>query len=493
MPSATIAREHVPHSAALEEILARHAGTAGPLLPVLHAVQEAFGYIPPDAVPRIAEVLCRSRAEVHGLITFFHDLRLSPPGRRHLRVCRAEACQSVGGRAIEAAACAALGVDFGDTTHDGEWTLDGVYCLGNCAAGPSVQLDGLVLGRMDAGSLAGALARSPAEPAPAPAALAGALTVFVPNDTTACSLGADAVADALLAEAARLGRGVQLVRNGSRGAYWLEPMIEIEREGRRIAFGPVSPAEASELLAGGFDESHARFLGDPDALPWFAAQQRRSFRRSGRIDPLCCEDYVAQGGTEGLRRALAMSRQGIVDAIRTSGLRGRGGAAFPAGIKWQTVHDAAGECKYVVCNAEEGDSGTFADRLLIESDPFQLLEGMAIAGLAVGAETGFIGLRYEYPAAARVLGEAIALARAAGWLGADLLGSGRRFDVELRIGAGAYVCGEETSLLEILEGRRGTVRAKPPLPAISGLFGKPTLIHNVLSLAAVPGILADGA
>ena len=483
----------------LSSILERHAETRGALLPVLHAVQEAFGHVPPESVTRIAESLRVSRAEVHGLITFFHDLRLEPGGRTRVQVCRAEACQSVGGRDLEAAARQLTGLDFGETSADGSITLDAVYCLGNCACGPSVRIDDTVHGAVDANRLAALLesARSDVSVvnlgsgASAPAAGA-MLRVFVPSDTTAGAVGADTVAQTLLRAAASRGFALELVRNGSRGAAWLEPLVEIERDGQRIGFANVTTADVESLLEDDFAATHPRCVGAVEALPWLVRQQRTTFRRIGRTDPLSLADYRREGGMVALQHALTLSQQQIVDALKASGLRGRGGAAFPSGIKWQTVLDTPSAQKFVVCNAEEGDSGTFADRLVIEADPYQLLEGMVIAGLAVGADKGFIGLRIEYPRAARVMSQALERARADGWLGTDVLGSGRAFDIELRIGAGAYVCGEETSLLEILEGRRGTVRAKPPLPAIKGLFGKPTLIHNVLSLVAVTSVLAEG-
>ncbi len=320
------------------------------------------------------------------------------------------------------------------------------------------------------------------------------MKVFVPNDTSACSLGADEVAAALRVEAATRSIDIELVRNGSRGAYWLEPLVEVQSAVGRIGFGPVGVQDLASLFDAGFAaDSHPLALGRMAELPWLARQQRVSFRRVGEIDPLSIADYRAHDGLVALGKALELSAQQIVDALKASGLRGRGGAAFPAGVKWQTVLDAPSPQKYIVCNAEEGDSGTFADRLLMEADPFQLIEGMIIAGLAVGATRGYIGLRVEYPRAAEVLRQALDLARADGWLGANIAGSGRAFDIELRIGAGAYICGEETALIESLEGRRGMVRAKPPLPAIEGLFAKPTLVHNVLSLAAVTTVLEQGA
>jgi formate dehydrogenase iron-sulfur subunit len=319
--------------------------------------------------------------------------------------------------------------------------------------------------------------------------------VFVPRDATACALGADAVAAAIAAQAAARGVELDLTRNGSRGAFWLEPLVEVETDDGRHAIGPVTPAEVPGLFEAGFPEpaSHALALGPVDGIDWLASQQRLTFARAGWTDPLSLEDYRALRGFAGLERVLGMDGQAIVDEVKESGLRGRGGAAFPTGIKWQTVRDAPGDRKFVVCNADEGDSGTFADRLLMEADPYQLIEGMIIAGLAVGAAEGFIYLRSEYPHARAVLTAAIARAGRAGYLGDSVLGSGRPFRLELRIGAGAYICGEETSLLDSLEGKRGLVRYKPPLPALKGLLGLPTVMNNVLSLAAASTILAEGA
>jgi formate dehydrogenase iron-sulfur subunit len=317
--------------------------------------------------------------------------------------------------------------------------------------------------------------------------------IFIPNDTSACSVGADAVAVAVQAAIERTGIDARIVRNGSRGAYALEPLLEIDGDGGRIGYARVTPARAAEIFARGLpDRAAPECVGAVDALPFLAGQHRLTFARAGVVDPLDLDAFRAMRGFEGLTRARAMSSAQIVDEIRRSGLRGRGGAAFPAGVKWQTVLDSDAPAKYVVCNADEGDSGTFADRLLIEADPFQLIEGMLIAALATGADSGFVYLRSEYPRARDVFERALAIARRAGVLGRDARGPGLSFDIELRLGAGAYVCGEETSLLESIEGRRPLVRAKPPVPALQGLFGAPTLIHNVLSLAAATTILADG-
>jgi formate dehydrogenase iron-sulfur subunit len=319
--------------------------------------------------------------------------------------------------------------------------------------------------------------------------------VFVPSDTTARSMGADQVAAAIAAKAEAVGQAVEIVRNGSRGLYWLEPMVEVELGGERLAYGPVSSSEVGDLVAAGFlsGGDHPKALGPTEAIPYLAAQSRLTMARVGIIDPLSLDDYRAQGGYRGLANAIDVSGREIVDAVTESGLRGRGGAAFPTGIKWNTVLETKAAQKYVVCNADEGDSGTFADRMIMESDPFVLIEGMTIAGLAVGATQGYIYVRAEYPQSIETLEAAIETARAAGLLGASVMGGERAFDLEVREAAGAYICGEETSLLESLEGKRGMIRFRPPLPAVKGLFGQPTIVNNVISLASVPIILDRGA
>ena len=314
------------------------------------------------------------------------------------------------------------------------------------------------------------------------------MKIYVPLDSAAVSLGADAVADAIVAEAAARKIDVQVIRNGSRGMVWLEPLVEIETDQGRVGFSNVDTSQAGALLDGKLSS-----LGNVEDIPFFARQTRLTFARCGVIDPLDLDDYQAHGGLTGLRRAAAMTQDDIVAEVTASGLRGRGGAGFPTGIKWKTVSDAQADQKYIVCNADEGDSGTFADRMIMEGDPFSLIEGMAIAGLGVGATKGYVYLRSEYPVAIRVMRAAVDAARQGGVLGADVLGSGRAFDMEIRVGAGAYVCGEETALLNSLEGKRGTVRAKPPLPALEGFLGRPTVVNNVISLASVPVIFEKGA
>ena len=317
------------------------------------------------------------------------------------------------------------------------------------------------------------------------------MKIYLPLDSAAVALGADEIAHAITTQAHAKGAAVTLVRNGSRGMVWLEPMVEVESPEGRLAFGPMTLADVPALF--GDLSAHPKALGLTEDLPWLKAQTRLTFARVGVIDPLSLEDYKAQGGLSGLTRALTMDKAAIVAEVTASGLRGRGGAGFPTGIKWKTVCEAVADRKYIVCNADEGDSATFADRMLMEGDPFTLIEGMVIAGVACGATKGFVYIRSEYPVAIAVMQAAVETARAAGVLGAAVLGSGHSFDMEVRVGAGAYVCGEETSLLNSLEGKRGVVRAKPPLPALQGFMGKPTVVNNVISLASIPVIFEKGA
>jgi formate dehydrogenase iron-sulfur subunit len=320
------------------------------------------------------------------------------------------------------------------------------------------------------------------------------LRIYVPGDAAAVSVGADEVAIAIAEAAARNKVAVEIVRNGSRGLHWLEPMIEVETGKGRVAYGPVDESDVDSVFEAAAAEgaAHRLRLGWPEDIPYFKNQTRLTFARCGIVDPRSLDEYRAHDGYKGLARALAIPPAAVVEEVTQSGLRGRGGAGFPTGIKWKTVADAPADRKYIVCNADEGDSGTFADRMIMEGDPFVLIEGMTIAAIAVGATQGYIYIRSEYPHAVAVMNDAIAAAERGGMLGKGIAGSAHDFDLEVRVGAGAYVCGEETSLLDSLEGKRGVVRAKPPLPAHKGLFGKPTVINNVLSLASVPIILDKG-
>jgi formate dehydrogenase iron-sulfur subunit len=318
--------------------------------------------------------------------------------------------------------------------------------------------------------------------------------IYIPRETTASSLGAEAVVAAIAAEAASRKVDIEIVRNGSRGACFMEPLVEVEGKDGRVGYSQVDADDVKSLFDADFINGgkHPKYVGSVDDLTWFRNQERLTFARCGLIAATSVSEYEQLGGYAGLKNAIAMSSKDIIQEVLTSGLRGRGGAGFPTGIKWQTVAGAEADQKYIVCNADEGDSGTYSDRLIMEGDPLSLVEGMTIAGLAVGATMGYIYLRSEYPLTRVILQEAIDNARTAGYLGSNVSGSGKAFELEIRMGAGAYICGEETSLLESLEGKRGQIRFKPPLPALKGLFGKPTVVNNVISLATIPVIMEKG-
>lgn len=315
------------------------------------------------------------------------------------------------------------------------------------------------------------------------------ITVYVPRETTAVSLGANEVAEKIAAL-----DNVHLVRNGSWGASWLEPLVEVVVGEQRIAYGPVEVEDVESLVAANFlaGGDHELKQGPVNEIPYLIKQERWTFHRVGLIDPLSVDDYCAHGGFKGLTKAFETGPAAVLEELKISGLRGRGGAAFPTAIKWQTVAAAESGQKYIACNADEGDSGTFSDRMLMEGDPLTLIEGMLISGFAVGASKGYVYLRSEYPLTKTIFSQALELARENGWLGDNIKDSGFSFDIELHIGAGSYVCGEETAMLESLEGKAGMVRFKPPLPALEGLFGQPTVVNNVITLASVPNIMSLG-
>ena len=313
------------------------------------------------------------------------------------------------------------------------------------------------------------------------------ITVYVPGDAAAVSVGADKVA-ALLSTIPDL----TVLRNGSRGLLWAEPLVEVVTTKGRVGYPNFTLEDSRAVADHGFEVLGDRSIGLVEEHPWLAGQRRVTCARVGIVDPTSITDYAAHGGWAGLRRALELDPAEVVAEVTVSGVRGRGGAGFPAGIKWKTVLEQTSDQKFVCCNFDEGDSGTFADRMVVEGDPFTLIEGMTIAAYAVGATEGYVYVRSEYPHAIATLRRAIDTSYTNGYLGSDILGSGLRFDLHVRVGAGAYICGEESSMLDSLEGKRGEVRAKPPIPAISGLFGQPTVVNNVLTLCTIPMILADG-
>jgi formate dehydrogenase iron-sulfur subunit len=263
--------------------------------------------------------------------------------------------------------------------------------------------------------------------------------IYVPRETAAISVGADEVALAIARYAQEAGESIELVRNGSWGASWLEPLIEVVVGDKRIAYGNVDAGDVPALFDAGLLQGgdHEKRLGPIDEIPYLINQDRWTFWRCGLINPLSIDDFSAHKGFKAITKAFELGQQAVIDAVKTSGLRGRGGAGFPTGIKWQTVADTDADQKYIACNADEGDSGTFSDRILMEGDPLGLVEGMMAAGFAVGASKGYIYLRSEYPLTYSILSQAIVAAREAGWLGENIQGSGFDFDIDVHLGAGS--------------------------------------------------------
>lgn len=298
--------------------------------------------------------------------------------------------------------------------------------------------------------------------------------LYLSNDTSSKAAGIERLAQEWAGHP-----DVELIRTSARGAFFLEPIVERDTPNGRVAWTHVHPGDLTLILAdeGGTPVDRIRFLAD---------QTRITYADFGLIQPLSIENYREYGGLKGLDRAHALSPEEIIGELKTSGFRGRGGAAFPVWKKWEVARHTEADCKYVVANADEGDAGTYCDRMMMEGEPFRLIEGMAICARAIGANRGYIYCRQEYPVAQKVIKRAIAIAEQNGMLDRD----GRRFQIEVFRGAGSYVCGEETALLESLEGRRGVVRAKPPYPAVAGLYGRPTVVSNVLTFATVPSIIA---
>ncbi len=456
------------------------------LVQILQTIVARYGWVPQETILQLAEELNLSRADVYGVVNYYHDFRTEPPGRHIVKICQAEACQAMGSRALTAHARATLQAELQrdpQRHHSRARLLPRQLRL---RAGRNDQWPNPRPGRYR--PLRPARRRDEGQP------LMARTKIYVPRETSAVSVGANEVALAITREARRAHADIQLIRNGSWGATWLEPLVEVEVDNVRIAYGNVTVQDVPGLFAAGLltGERHERRVDPIKDVPYLINQDRWTFWRCGLIDALSLDDFRRHQGFNALEKAFAYGPDFVLDAVTASGLRGRGGAGFPTGIKWRTVAETGAEQKYIACNADEGDSGTFSDRLLMEGDPFALIESMAIAGFAVGASKGYIYLRSEYPLTHTILTKALDRARESGWLGSNIRDSGFDFDIELHLGGGSYVCGEETAMLESLEGRKGIVRYKPPLPAHAGLFGKPTVVNNVVTLASVLNIVNLG-
>ena len=464
------------------------------LLPALQALQHRDRWLSPEALAEAADHLRVPRSEVYGVATHYPEFRLSRPGRRVVRVCVGLSCRVRGSQDVLAACERRLGVAAGATTPDGAITLERLDCAFDCAMAPVVEVEGEHHGRVEAGAVDVVLS-APSHPRPPqPAGVRGSATttLVVGAGTCGLSVGAADTLRALRDEAARRGLPVRVIAGGCNGLCWAAPVVTVLREDEPPRIVPrVAADRVSSLLdavsAGGVTE-------DAGVTAFLAGQRRELLNRCGLTDPGDITDAIRRGSYEALKRALADGQPGrVIDTVKRAGLRGRGGAYFQAALKWEGARHAAGSPTYLIVNGEEGEPGIFKDRHLMEGDPHRLLEGALLAAFAAGASRVILYIHGEAHLAARHVERALAQAREAGLVGARVLGSAFSVTVEIRRGAGGFVLGEETALMESLEGRRAMPRPKPPFPTEAGAWGRPTVINNVETLFAVPLILGRGA
>jgi NADH-quinone oxidoreductase subunit F len=488
---------------------------------VLRRIQERYGHLAEPALRRVAESSRITPADIEGVSTFYTSFRRKPAGRHTIRVCVGTACFVKGGENIHDAFRRVLRIEDGaDTDRDGLFTLEKAACLGCCMLAPVAQIDDVIYGHLSRQTVPSVLrdflasrAVAAARSEPAAASAPGARGRVSLCTCTSCrASGAMAVFEAFTREAREQRLGVEVRRTGCPGISYRAPVAEVAvPDAEIVRYAGVSVVDVPEILFRHFRSASPvvetrravsrlldRLVDDlepvsrlsldlargPDGA--FLAPQLRVVTDQPGDDPLDIDGYLAAGGFEGLRRCLADGRADqVIGTISESGLRGRGGAGYPTAAKWEDVRAAPGPEKHVICNADEGDPGAFMDRLTLESFPFRVIEGMAIAAWAVGAADALFYIRAEYPLAIRRVREALDRCAARG-----VLGSLRVRVVE---GAGAFVCGEETAMIAAIEGRRGVPRARPPYPSRRGLRGMPTLVNNVETFATVPWIIGHGA
>ena len=507
------------------------------VIPILQALQEHYGYLPVEALRRVCEQTEITPAAITGVATFYDQFRHRPAGKHIIRICRGTACHVSGAERVEESLRMHLGIPpDSDTDPQREFTIEGVACLGCCTLAPVVKIEGHTFGHIQPENASGLLKEFQARQSGAGEGFSteeleprrpGVVTVHVGLGSCCMAKGSDLLFHALRESAREVGAKVRVKRVGCVGMCHRTPLIEIPgRDGQKTFYADLTPSEVGTVmerhfrprpslrrrLAGLWNRALDTLLveGDSDEDP---LQQRvvdmqapapRAFldrqvhiatEHFGSLDPLDLDEYLEHDGFRALKDCLLgkFTPGGIIDTVDRSGLRGRGGAGFPTGRKWRVVREQPAGDKVVICNGDEGDPGAFMDRMLLESFPYRIIEGMAIAALAVGAEEGIFYIRHEYPLAVSRVQTALDEMEKRGWLGEKLLGMPRPFRLRIREGAGAFVCGEETALIASLEGRRGMPRLRPPFPAQSGLQGRPTLINNVETLAQVPWILRHGA
>jgi len=503
------------------------------VIPILQAVQRHYRYLPQEALRRVCEVSEITPAAIAGVSTFYSQFRHEVMGRHHIKICNGTACHVKGAEGIHDAFKRVLDIpEESDTDEDQEFTVEKVFCLGCCTLAPVIQIDDVTYGHLTRNSVPGVVEdfrrrRDEVRKEKAPGLRTddgppgGEIRVCL--DSCCLARGCDRTNEALHQAIAESGVAAKVRRVGCTIMCEQTPLLEIAVPGQEsVTYARVPPGKTKAIVLRHFrprglfrrvqnaistgleslltDEAwepvtrYASEVRDPPVVAFFGPQKHLATEHYGELDPVSLVEYRARGGFEVLARLLRDRQpERIIDEIAESGLRGRGGAGFPTADKWRIVREAEGEPKYILCNGDEGDPGAFMDRMLLESFPYRVIEGMAIAAYAVGATEGYLYVRAEYPFAVRRMIEALDACADAGLLGPDVLGSGFSLKLHLFEGAGAFVCGEESAMLESLEGRRGIPRLRPPYPAERGLWAKPTLINNVETYALVPWILRDGA
>jgi NADH-quinone oxidoreductase subunit F len=539
----------------VDEAVERIGCAPDAVIPILQALQDHYGYLPEEALRRVCAATQITPAAMSGVSTFYDMFRHTPSGKHIVHVCHGTACHVGGAERVEEALRRHLRIPEGsDTDADRRFTIERVACLGCCTLAPVVRIADETIGYAAAEKvpvairdfLASRQNKVTSKPvAHTPHHTNGGAEIKVCLDSCCVAKGTDRVFHALRESLALSGTNVNVKRVGCVGACYKTPMVEVALPGKSsVTYAGLTPSQAGELVQSHFrpgrlarrvsqlwtkvvdgllveDDTAAPQVGrltvdrnDPGLRAFFDRQVHIAMEHYGRLDPLDLEEYLAHDGFVALARCLgvrsaerggqtsnkadadglkdALPADAIITTLERSGLRGRGGAGFPTGQKWRIVRQQPGDTKYVICNGDEGDPGAFMDRMILESFPYRVIEGLAIAAVAVGAHEAIFYVRHEYPQALRRVKAALAACERRGWLGDRLLGSGYRLRISIKEGAGAFVCGEETALIASVEGRRGMPRLRPPFPAQSGLWGKPTLINNVETLAMVPWIVRHG-
>ena len=473
----------------MEGVLRQYQDDSTSLIMILQQAQAIYGYLPQEVIYHVAERTGNSPAKVMGVATFYSYFRLKPMGTYQIMLCDGTACHVNGSDRIRAAITQELGIHNGETTEDGMFTLNEVACLGCCSLAPVMMINGDTDGNLTPEKTINILRQLRQRES------GEGIRILVGQGSCGVSAGAGRVAKVLAGHMTATD-SFTVETTGCIGMCYLEPIVDIY-EGDKLLHRLVKVTETDALgiveavRKKDFSKLEAMFISDEDAR-FLKKQKRVALRHCGVVDPTSIDDYIKNDGYKAIDKALHMTPEEVIEEIKVSGLAGRGGAGFPTWFKWNAARNAEGEHKHLICNADEGDPGAFMDRAVIESDPHSLIEGMLIGAYAIGASDMYVYIRAEYPLAVERLGNAIEQARSRGLLGENILGTGFSCDLNIKIGAGAFVCGEETALIESMEGKRGMPRLKPPFPAQSGYLNEPSNINNVETFANVAWIINNG-